>query len=92
MGSPRGTLITIKQPDGSYKQKRVFMPKASTGALYGARRRHKKTKGSQSDGRNKNADTCQATTFDRFCAKRSRSYKHRDYGSWLMKTKKLNRG
>ena len=50
----------------------------------------KARKGSQTTGRTKNADTCQATTQDRYMAKRNRSYKHRNYDAWAKKTKALN--
>ena len=56
-----------------------------SGAGWSARRDLKKRSGSQTAGSVK-ADSCQASTMERYFAKSSRSYKHRDYESWLRKT------
>ena len=44
----------------------------------------------QTPGKQK-GETCQASTMDRHMAKCSRSYKHRDYRSWLIKVRKYNK-
>lgn len=50
----------------------------------------KKRKGSQTPGKRKNEETCQATVDDKYFARRSRSYKDKDYWKWCAKTRKLN--
>ena len=59
------------------------------GAGMYAKRNTKGTRGSQTVGSIK-SETCQANATKRYMAKSSRSYKHRDYLSWLEKTWKTN--
>lgn len=51
----------------------------------------KKRVGNQTPGRVKGLN-CQATPMEKFMAKCSRSYKHREYGTWLEKTRKTAMG
>ena len=60
----------------------------STGAGWCSKRDVKGTRGSHTAG-NIKSETCQASAFSRHMAKCSRSYKHRDYMSWLAKTWKV---
>jgi len=48
----------------------------------------KKKKGSHTPGKQK-ANNCQASPFAKFCAKRSRAYKHPDYKKQLEKWNNL---
>ena len=52
----------------------------------------KKTKQSQTPGKAKRQDTCQATKQDKYMARRSRSYKHSEYEVWCQKYSKINHG
>lgn len=90
MSSPRRIAVKTKQPDGTYKFIPQVMPHAGTGALYKMKKRHKILKASRNAGSGKREDTCQATSFERHCAARSRSRKHRGYAGWALKTRKLN--
>lgn len=55
-------------------------------------RKERIKKGSQTPGRMKNPLTCQATTEDKFYARRSRSYKDNGYAAWCAKYRKINGG
>jgi len=56
-----------------------------SGAGWSARRDKKKKGGNQTAGSVK-SENCQADAMERYFAKSSRSYKHRDYESWVRKT------
>jgi hypothetical protein len=61
-----------------------------TGAWWKRKRDKKKTKRSQTPGRDK-VETCQASAEDRWMAKTSRSYKHKQYHNWCLKMEALRR-
>jgi len=46
----------------------------------------KRARGNQTPGSTK-GKRCQATAIDRYMAKSSRSYKHKDYPAWLERMK-----
>jgi hypothetical protein len=48
----------------------------------------KRGRGSQTPGKQK--APCQVSSFDKFCARNSRSYKHAGYEDWLERTRKKN--
>ena len=50
-------------------------------------RKNRKRKNPHSERGRIKVVTCQATAFERTMAKRSRSFKHRDYESWRLKLK-----
>jgi len=52
----------------------------------------RRTKQSQTPGKTKNPDTCQASKMDRYFASIGRSYKHRDYSDWCKKYTRINHG
>ena len=58
---------------------------SGTGLREGYRKRLKQTKGSNTSGKMKDKDRCQASQLDKYMAKRNRSYKHPEYGTWLRK-------
>lgn len=49
----------------------------------------KKRKFSSTAGKDK-GECCVASTLDRYFCTKNRSYKHKGYRNWLLKTRKLN--
>lgn len=47
-------------------------------------------KKSQTPGRQKNPETCQADAMKKFMARSSRSYKHPQYAAWCAQCDKIN--
>lgn len=64
--------------------------KACIGAAWRKTKKRKIAKKSQTAGTSK-VVTCQATSLERYMAKRSRSYKHRLFSSWEQRIKKWNK-
>lgn len=54
-----------------------------------SRKINKRNKGSQTPGKAK-GDSCKADSMSRYFAKRSRAYKHPDYGVWCDQKDRMN--
>lgn len=46
------------------------------------RKKRRKAKGGNQTPGNQKSDNCRASIFDKFCAKKSRSYKNLNYRNW----------
>lgn len=59
----------------------------SCGKFHNSKKKRKLANASRTPGKEK-VEACQANHIDRFMAKRSRSYKHRDFAAWSERNKK----
>lgn len=62
----------------------------STMTTWKSKQIKKKNRGSQTPGRQKNPETCQADALKKYFARSGRSYKHNLYSEWCKWTDKVN--
>lgn len=65
-------------------------PKYFAGATYKKKKYERKGKASQTPG-SKKQENCQTNAFKSYMAKKSRSYKHKEYGNWCAWADHANR-
>lgn len=80
-----------KLTDTERKQKkRVGQQKGGSGFWWRSKKEHKARKGSRTSGRTK-GKFCVCSPLGKFLAKKSRSYKNKNYEAWDIKTKEANK-